>query len=352
MPAQAQDFIPDSAPEFIPDAQPAAAAPTLPSAGSRFLEGMKAGTGGENALNTQIDPKHPISSNPMIPGAGVYRDLKAGNLAGAAGRIAGPAAEILPMIMGGKGELGEPQAPRPSALGAKAKALGGVLAKEGISRIPVAGRIVQRPSIGDYISALKARPEIAPTAIGIGSTDQMPGRPYQPNPRFQTSPATAQPIPSRSGLMLKGEIARTPTPSDVEGQLNKALGGKPLTPNVPLKNQNRITSDISAQGSKPTTSSAIMSYKYNPAKQEMQVTTKAGAQYIHGDVSPEQAETFENASSKGKAWGELKKNSTYVGKIVNGQRINAKPPSSLRSASPDDLTPLLQESLKAVAKKK
>lgn len=333
--------------------------PAQPSAGSRFLEGMKAGTGGDNT-NTMPPPdpnrnylRHPdFANNALLPGSGVYRDIKAGNLAGAAGRIVGPAAEMIPMLMGGKGEIGEPAPSRPSALGVKARAVGGVLAKEGISHIPIAGRIVQRPSIGDYISALRARPEVAPTEIGTGSTDQMPGRPYQPNPRFQPSP-TAQPIPSRSGLMLKGEIARTPTPSDVEGQLNKALGGKPLTPNVSLRNQNRISPEITSSPSKSAASSAIMSYRYNPDKQEMEVMTKAGQQYIHGDVSPEQAETFENASSKGKAWGELKKNSTYVGKIVNGQRINAKPPSSLRSASPDDLTPILQESLKqAISKKK
>lgn len=153
-------------------------------------------------------------------------------------------------------------------------------------------------------------------------------------------------------LAPKGEISRTPKPAEVESQLNDALGGKPLQPNVPLRAQgNRITSDISSQ-SKPSTSSAILNYKYNPVAQEMQVTTKAGAQYIHGDVSPAQAAEFEKAGSKGKAWGELKKNSTYVGKIVNGQRINAKPPSNLRSASPDDLTPILKESLQNVKAKK
>ena len=155
-----------------------------------------------------------------------------------------------------------------------------------------------------------------------------------------------------TALAPKGEIQRTPKPAEVESQLNDALGGRPLERNVPLRQQsNRITGGISSQA-KPSTSTAIQDYKYDPARQEMQVTTKAGARYIHGDVSPEQAAEFEKAGSKGKAWGELKKNSTYVGKIVNGQRINAKPPSSLRSASPDDLTPILQESLKNVKAKK
>jgi hypothetical protein len=75
-----------------------------PSAGHRFWAGVKAGTGGENALNTPVDPQHPIATNPMIPGTGVYRDIKAGNYAGAAGRVVGPAAELLPFALGGRGE--------------------------------------------------------------------------------------------------------------------------------------------------------------------------------------------------------------------------------------------------------
>jgi hypothetical protein len=392
-----------------PQQPPTVAPPAQPSATSRFLTGAKAGMGGENALNTKIDPQHPIASNPMIPGAGVYRDLKAGNLAGAAGRIAGPAAEILPMIMGGKGEIGEPQAPRPSAMGAKISAVGKLAAQDAFSHIPIAGRVARRPSLGDYLTAIKAQPKPIerpvypgapfPTATPeqLNPTLISPSRnlPGQIPREIINRPQPAKPIPSRPGLMLSGREPlllpeksapimlpeRNPIPKQaihgttpssplpplrtvepppsappapvkpLEELLNNATGGKPLQRNVPLRQQGRIISEIESQP-KPSTSSAIQDYKYDPGKQEMQVTTKAGAQYIHGDVSPEQAAEFEKASSKGKAWGELKKNSTYVGKIVNGQRINAKPPSSLRSASPDDLTPILQESLKNVKAKK
>lgn len=100
-----------------------------PGALSRFIAGAKAGMGGENAFNMPApDPnrnylKHPnIANNPLIPGAGVYRDIKAGNYAGAAGRVLGPAAELLPAVLGGRSAkvspaegLAEVQAASPQA---------------------------------------------------------------------------------------------------------------------------------------------------------------------------------------------------------------------------------------------
>jgi hypothetical protein len=205
---------------------------------------------------------------------------------------------------------------------------------EGAKRLPGVGPILNKLPGLEYMPFLAGKGE-APGAGRIAKIGRAASEVEAP-----TAAAEEATLPTP-----RGEIARTPKPAEVERQLNESLGGRPLQPNVPLKNQNRIAPEITASA-KPSTSTAIQDYKYDPARQEMQVTTKAGAQYIHGDVSPEQAATFEQAGSKGKAWGELKKNSTYVGKIVNGQRINAKPPSSLRSASPDDLTPILQESLK------
>jgi hypothetical protein len=212
---------------------------------------------------------------------------------------------------------------------------------EGAKRLPGVGPMLNKLPGLEYMPFLAGKGEV-PGAGRIARIGRTASEIEAP-----TAAAEEATLPAP-----KGEIARTPKPADVERQLNEGLGGRPLQPNVPLRQQgNRITSDISSQ-SKPTTSSAIQDYKYDPARQEMQVTTKAGAQYIHGDVSPEQAAEFEKSGSKGKAWGELKKNSTYVGKIVNGQRINAKPPSSLRSASPDDLTPILRQSLENVKAKK
>src|SRR6267154_3705461 len=89
-------------PELAPNPPAAPAPSTSTPALGRFWEGAKAGVGGETALNTSVDPEHPISTNAMIPGAGVYRDIKGGNYAGALGRIAGPAAELAPFAFGGR----------------------------------------------------------------------------------------------------------------------------------------------------------------------------------------------------------------------------------------------------------
>lgn len=120
-----------------------------------------------------------------------------------------------------------------------------------------------------------------------------------------------------------------PKPAEVEQMLNESLGGS-----VP-------------PGHTPVKSTAIRSYKYDPATQEFEASTSSGT-YIHGDVTPEQAKAFEDASSKGKAWVELKKNSTYVGKIVNGKRVSAIPPRNLRSGVPDVAEPSPAETTPAI----
>lgn len=130
----------------------------------------------------------------------------------------------------------------------------------------------------------------------------------------QAEPAAAAPIGTSSGPVPIGNKIK---PAQVEQALNDSLGGR-----IP-------------DGHTPVKSSALRSYKYDPATREFEAATNTGT-YIHGDVSPEQAQAFEAASSKGRAWADLKKNSTYVGKIVNGQRVSAIPPRSLASASPDE----------------
>jgi hypothetical protein len=210
-----------------------------------------------------------------------------------------------------------------------------------------------------------------PNIAGDASLDfpRYPGAPLpaKPAPELLQSRAIAEggkptPEPQSAGLgklpvhaeEASPAIAKAPEPKEIERQLNDALGGKPLIANVPLKQQgSRITSAAPnpAEGMRPVDSTAIKSYRYDPARREFEVVTQNGSHVIHGDVSPEQAKAFENASSKGKAWSELKKNSTYVGKVVNGQRVYAQPPKSIRSADPNDLTEILQKSVEQAKKK-
>jgi hypothetical protein len=90
-----------------PQAQPPAAkaAPAeQPGIMRRFWAGVKHGTGD----NSDTPPSHGTWSNPdfadnlMLPGSGVYRDIKSGNYASAAGRVLGPAAELALMVGGGR----------------------------------------------------------------------------------------------------------------------------------------------------------------------------------------------------------------------------------------------------------
>jgi hypothetical protein len=215
---QAPDFIADESPDFIPDGQSHAAAPAdqpqKPSAGRRFWNGVKNGTGADNTSTAPPpDPNrdylhHPdFANNRLLPGSGVYRDIKAGDYAGAAGRVLGPAAELAVMIGGGRGAGEAPvesSTPRPSVLGTRVKAVGKVAMQDAASHVPVAGRLVRRPSLGDYWKAVTAKPVVPTGEVAPPSTDQIPGRPYAPNPRYAAPPVPAEPIPHAFGPNASG----------------------------------------------------------------------------------------------------------------------------------------------------
>lgn len=79
------------------------------------------------------------------------------------------------------------------------------------------------------------------------------------------------------------------------------------------------------EGFTPVESSAMRSYKYDPQANELHIqTNNPKVTYVYGDVQPEQARTFTNAGSKGKAWNQLRQTSPLVAKIVNGKRIPVK----------------------------
>jgi hypothetical protein len=142
------------------------------------------------------------------------------------------------------------------------------------------------------------------------------------------------------------------SPKAIEGKINDGLGGTPsppVRPGVKIGDQRKpqpIGGAGAPEGLTPVQSNALKSYKYDPATREFTAGTQTGAMHIHGDVSPEQVAKFEASPSKGKAWNELRANSTPVAKVVNGKRVSTIPPRSLQSASPDDLTGILQGSVK------
>ena len=155
-------------------------------------------------------------------------------------------------------------------------------------------------------------------------------------------------IPGRAVSQAVSELGPKAPIADVAARatkimdlLNQGLGGRGLEPNVPLKDQGGVVTpkpvETIPEGHTPVESSAIKSYKYDPATREFETVTQSGSRYIHGDVSPEQAQAFEAAKSKGKAWNDLRQNSTLVAKVVNGKRIPIRPSLSDEDfISPDE----------------
>jgi hypothetical protein len=220
---------------------------------------------------------------------------------------------------------------------------------------------------GEYVTEPIAKPQPAKATLPRGVYQQPGG--FEPNQPALPERGTAIALPSDFPAPRKPIIRTTetapkqlsaapiakpaPPPKPIGDLLNEGLGGKALKPNVPLRDQlsNSPTKIGVAPGYTPIDSSAIKSYKYDPTTKEFETVTSTGAVYVHGDVSPEQVKAFEQADSKGKAWNDIKKNSTYLGKVVNGKKVYAQPPMDIRSASPSDLTDQLSKSVK-IAKQK
>ncbi len=173
------------------------------------------------------------------------------------------------------------------------------------------------------------------------TVDASPMEPYKPTrapaPPVRGSVAKSMAAPDEPTQIARGSVAqmmnsaKKTSPSQVEGLLQQGLGNKPLDPNVPLKMQGKAA-DL-PEGHTPVESSALRSYKYDPTAKEFHARATSGdTTYVYGDVSPEAAQGFEQAESKGKAWQGIRSN-PLVAKIVNGKRIDVKPARGSISAS-------------------
>lgn len=131
-------------------------------------------------------------------------------------------------------------------------------------------------------------------------------------------------------------------------QLNDALGGKPLQKGVSLRNQGKRAAPPAADTSLPAgftadDSSALQGHKYDPETREFESITQSGQHYVHGDVTPEAAQAFEDADSKGRAWQDIRKNGTLVAKVVNGTRVPIRRGPVSVDAEGTTLDPLTQK---------
>lgn len=148
----------------------------------------------------------------------------------------------------------------------------------------------------------------------------------------------AEPIPPRPGLALPPAPAAapvrgfTPTEQSLRNQIDALTGNRlpqPLKYDVPLRQQLPVSRPTIAapEGFTPVESSALRAYKYDPANREMSIQDNRGTIHVYGDVSPEDAQTFATAGSKGKAWSATIKQNPHVAKVIGGSRTPSKPPA-------------------------
>jgi hypothetical protein len=188
------------------------------------------------------------------------------------------------------------------------------------------------------------------------------------------APVAGQPIPTTNGVPWGSKIPETgpaelwgktippapqpaapPAPTSTANltqTLNDALGGKPLKPHVPLRQQLQTATPKASTlptGFTPVESTVLKGYKYDAAAQEFTAITQNGQTYTHGEVTPDQVAAFESADSQGRAWTqEIRNNSPLVRK--NGVPVKpvqrAVEPETTESTSEDRLGAQLQESLR------
>lgn len=293
--------------------------------------------------------------------------------------------------------------------------IGGTIGSELIHKareIPYLGKMI--PPFAEMLPYLagggKGKAEAEPEIMSPG-TDQIPGRPYMPDPRFERP--VPEDLPPRQGpLLLKGETAAPPItkimhgpetpstemlqsrslatgghavedpsaglgripvkssapstilspieaatppapvkPADVQNAIEKSLGGQKLVPGVSMRNQptaQAVAAGKLPEGFTPVDSTALKGYKYNPEAREFESVTQGGQHYIHGDVSPEEASEFEGADSKGKAWQQIR-NNPLVAKVVNGKRVSVvKSPVSATPEGEETPAMLKAQNLKEI----
>jgi hypothetical protein len=151
-------------------------------------------------------------------------------------------------------------------------------------------------------------------------------------------------------------VPRAIAPAEVQEKLGEALGNKPVTikPGVKIRDQFKTEPQVSGpEGHTTVESSAVKSFKYDPAARELHVTAKDGTVHVYGEVTPDQADAFANADSKGQAWKAIRDNNVKLAKISpQGVRTANKGAMEFKAATPDDLTPILTKSLAAAKKAK
>lgn len=317
-------------------------------------------------------------------GLGEYVDRSGGDVVRGVGSVArGSIAKGTHQILSGAMNATTPAlpfaaaaAPAAVARGAIAGAMGGTVAKSGAEafgatpdQADVAGDVggiagaglgagsTRSPRLGRLVNA--AKEEVHIPVIGKVSkyVDAWKGPKTEPPPEVAQAAPLAEggkPVTAQSDALEKipvprGSISQAMQPQQppiqrgsLQELLQQSLGGKALQPNVPLRNQVPARGSIASQMKSPIAqtpaaeqsgstsipeghtavdSSALRSYKYDPEAREFHAQYKNSDKvHIFGDVSPEEAQAFEAAPSKGKAMPAIARN-PEVARIINGKRV-------------------------------
>lgn len=306
--------------------------------------------------------------NYLVPLIGQQTDkageqLSEGDIAGGVGRTLGVAA---PMVAGSPevrtaasdavSNAASAVKPQLAKVGSAATAVGESLDPDvvGLASPRLAHALRLSTKVGKVASKLGAETvEAAPAAAVETPAAKLPAafdpapKPYKPpistvdNPGKipQVEPPSPSAAPVTAGPKAAApEVAAAPatvSPAALEKQLNDSLGGKPLQPNVTLRQQLQAKAAASSlpEGFTPVKSTALKGYKYDPAAQEFTTVTNNGQLYTHGEVTPEEAKAFTDADSKGQAWNTLRQNHV----LVKQNGLPVKPIA--RSAIPEAVSP-------------
>jgi len=170
-------------------------------------------------------------------------------------------------------------------------------------------------------------------------------------------PGTAAAAPEPTAAAQESVPASVPQPGQIaeqmrqpavapekalRGQIDQLLNPSTLKPGVRIADQFNAQATPAPAAEVPAdhtpvekADSPVQSYKYDPDAREMHVQARSTGQvHVYGDVSPEDAEAFANAPSKGRAWQAMKQN-VQVAKVINGKRVAIRP-AEPHTGVPDD----------------
>lgn len=134
-------------------------------------------------------------------------------------------------------------------------------------------------------------------------------------------PQTSAPVPRGSIKQMMGDLGP---------QLRKSMDvPPPPDPKLPIYQRGSLAAAVQEgvpdmpQGHTAYQSSALKSSMYDPDAQEFHARYSSGGDTTHvfGDVSPEEAEAFNQAKSKGTAMQQIKNSHPLVAKVINGKRM-------------------------------